>query len=144
MSFAGSRMLAPAAEARLANLRQLLGDLRELLARIPATDQDLATLAASIRQLDDIFLLVVVGEFNTGKSAFVNALLGTQVCEEGVTPTTARIQIIRYGDVLGIHKDEDGSRVISAPVERLRDLQIVDTPGTNAIHREHERLTRDF
>ena len=34
--------------------------------------------------------------------------------------------------------------VVTAPVELLRDLNIVDTPGTNAIHREHERLTREF
>ena len=33
---------------------------------------------------------------------------------------------------------------MTAPVELLRDLHIVDTPGTNAIDREHERLTIDF
>ena len=33
---------------------------------------------------------------------------------------------------------------MKAPVALLRDLQIVDTPGTNAIVREHERLTADF
>jgi small GTP-binding protein len=144
VSFAGSRVLAPAAERQLARVRELLGDLRELLARLPATDDDLATLTASIRQLGDIFLLVVVGEFNAGKSAFVNALLGTAVFEEGVTPTTARIQIVRRGEVSGAGEDERGNHVITAPVELLRDLQIVDTPGTNAIHREHERLTREF
>jgi GTPase Era involved in 16S rRNA processing len=34
--------------------------------------------------------------------------------------------------------------VVTAPVELLRDLHIVDTPGTNAIIRGHERLTTDF
>jgi hypothetical protein len=33
---------------------------------------------------------------------------------------------------------------MTAPIELLRDLQIVDTPGTNALDREHERLTREF
>jgi len=33
----------------------------------------------SIEQLDDLFLLVVVGEFNAGKSAFINALAGRSV-----------------------------------------------------------------
>ena len=31
-----------------------------------------------------------------------------------------------------------------APVALLRDLHVVDTPGTNAINRAHERLTKDF
>ena len=40
-------------------------------------------------------LLVVVGEFNAGKSAFVNALVGEQVLQEGVTPTTAAIHLLK-------------------------------------------------
>jgi small GTP-binding protein len=144
MSLAGSRVLTPAAERQLADARALLGDLRDQLARLPATDADLATLVGSIRQLDDLFLVVIVGEFNAGKSAFVNALLGQRVFEEGVTPTTASIQLVRYGEVAGTELDAAGARVVTAPVEILRDLHIVDTPGTNAIHREHERLTREF
>ena len=35
-------------------------------------------------------------------------------------------------------------RVVTAPIELLRDIHIVDTPGTNAIARDHERLTTDF
>jgi GTP-binding protein EngB required for normal cell division len=86
----------------------------------------------------------VVGEFNAGKSAFVNALLGARAFEEGVTPTTARIQVIRHGPAGLSADDASGTLVVTAPVELLKDLQIVDTPGTNAIHREHERLTREF
>ena len=37
-----------------------------------------------------------------------------------------------------------GVRQIAAPIDLLKDLHIVDTPGTNAILREHERLTTDF
>jgi GTPase Era involved in 16S rRNA processing len=40
---------------------------------------------------------VVVGEFNAGKSALINALLGARVIEEGVTPTTLRVGILQYG-----------------------------------------------
>jgi small GTP-binding protein len=144
MSLAGSRVLTPDAERRLVDARLLLGDLRDVLVRLPATEADLTTLVGSIRQLDDLFLLVIVGEFNAGKSAFVNALLGERVFDEGVTPTTASIQLVTYGDPAKSELDANGTRVVSAPVELLRDLRIVDTPGTNAIHREHERLTRDF
>jgi small GTP-binding protein len=144
MSIAGSRVLTPEAARQLADARALLDELRDVLARLPAPDDDLAALTASIRQLDDFFLLVVVGEFNAGKSAFVNALLGTRVFDEGVTPTTATIQVVKHGEAAGSGVDASGTRVVTAPVELLRDLHVVDTPGTNAIHREHERLTRDF
>jgi ribosome biogenesis GTPase A len=46
----------------------------------------------------DRFHLVVVGEFNHGKSTFVNALLGAQVLPVGVTPTTAVIHHLEYAD----------------------------------------------
>jgi small GTP-binding protein len=97
-----------------------------------------------MRQLDHPFLLVIVGEFNAGKSAFINALLGQVVLQEGVTPTTAQIQLVQYGDTVVRGTDADGLHTVTAPVDLLRDLHIVDTPGTNAIIREHERLTTDF
>ena len=34
--------------------------------------------------------------------------------------------------------------MVTAPVDFLKDIHIVDTPGTNAIIREHERLTTEF
>ena len=144
MAIERSRVVTAAAERELADARALLGDLRETLARVPATDADSATLAGSIRQLDDLFLIVIVGEFNSGKSAFINALAGARVLDEGVTPTTAEIQLVRYGETIGSARDATGLCVVTAPVELLRDLHIVDTPGTNAIVREHERLTLDF
>jgi small GTP-binding protein len=139
-----SRVLDPAAERQLADARRALDDLATTLATVPATGADAATLAGAVRQLDDFFLLVVVGEFNAGKSAFVNALVGRRVLEEGVTPTTAQITVVGYGPDGGHEGADDGTRRVSAPVDLLRDLHIVDTPGTNAIVREHERLTTDF
>jgi small GTP-binding protein len=144
VAFGSSRLLDASAERQLVEVRQQLADLRDLLVALPATAPDLATLSAAIRQLDEPFMIVVVGEFNAGKSAFVNALLGERIFEEGVTPTTARIQLIHYGATAASGHDERGALVMTAPVELLRDLQIVDTPGTNALDREHERLTREF
>ncbi len=45
---------------------------------------------------EDRFHLVVVGEFNHGKSTFVNALLGVSVLATGVTPTTAAIHHLKW------------------------------------------------
>jgi small GTP-binding protein len=138
------RVLTPDAERQLAEARDLLGQLRDSLVRFGASADHQATLAASIRQLDDFFLLVIVGEFNAGKSAFINALAGRPILQEGVTPTTGRIHVLKYGDALSTVADADGVQVVRAPVDLLRDVHIVDTPGTNAIIREHERLTSEF
>ena len=67
-------------------MRRQLGELRVALVRAGAPDDEQKALGRSITQLDELFLLVVVGEFNAGKSAVINALLGEQVLEEGVTP----------------------------------------------------------
>ena len=137
-------VLTPALEQDLGQARQILAELRNALVRFGATDADRESMEASIRQLDELFLLVVVGEFNAGKSAVINALVGSTVLEEGVTPTTAYLHVLRYGDTVTSATAPDGLRVVTAPVPLLRDLHVVDTPGTNAIMREHERLTAEF
>jgi small GTP-binding protein len=137
-------VLSPDLQDQLAKGRQLLAELRDALARFGVNPADQAALAASIRQLDEFFLLVVVGEFNAGKSAFINALVGQPVLQEGVTPTTAAIHVLKHGDKLTQEIGEDGLQVITAPADLLHDVHIVDTPGTNAVMREHERLTADF
>ena len=87
---------------------------------------------------------MVVGEFNAGKSAFINALLGETVLPEGVTPTTASINLLRYGQNATERPMTDFVVERTYPAEFLRDISIVDTPGTNAIIRRHEELTRHF
>src|SRR6185295_1253419 len=138
------RILSNPQDKILAEERAALAELGEALGKFDAAADDLATLRASARQLDELFLLVVAGEFNAGKSAFINALLGARVLEEGPTPTTTRIHLIQHGEEVSRATSEAGLDVIAAPVELLRDIRIVDTPGTNAIHREHEAITRDF
>ncbi len=93
-----------------------------------ANRDDLDALGQSIRQLDDLFLLVVVGEFNAGKSAFINALLGKQYLKEGVTPTTSRINLLRYGEPASETLAEDHYLVHHLPVGFLTEITIVDTP----------------
>ncbi len=118
--------------------------LQLALAGFEVTQEDQKTLQKSIRQLDELFLLVVVGEFNSGKSAFINALLGERFLEEGVTPTTAQICILHHGESASREVTEDGVIALSYPAAFLREINIVDTPGTNAIIRRHEQLTQEF
>jgi small GTP-binding protein len=140
-------MITPLDESRralLADERRLLAELRDWLVRLGAPEEQRQALADSIGQLEEPFLLVVVGEFNAGKSAFINALLGREILEEGVTPTTARIGLLRQGEEVTREVTAAGLEKLTAPAEVLRDIVIVDTPGTNAVLREHEELTRDF
>jgi len=114
-------ILDPAQQEIVRDERRILNDLRSSLIRFGASHENLAPLERSIEQLDELFLLVVVGEFNAGKSAFINALTGEKRMEEGVTPTTAQVTPVRY-----------------------EDINIVDTPGTNAVIREHEEITSQY
>ncbi|TAK35692.1 MAG: GTP-binding protein [Chloroflexota bacterium] len=128
----------------LAEERHLLEDLRELLARFEASAADLALLRRASLDLDELFLLVVVGEFNAGKSAFINALLGEAVLPEGVTPTTTQINLLRHGSSSSSHTLTGDVLEIVRPVPFLGEVTIVDTPGTNAVIRRHEEITREF
>ncbi len=138
------KILTPEQDDVLQRERAFLNDLRVKLADMKAASEDLDTLGHSIRQLDDLFLLVIVGEFNSGKSAFINALLGQKLLKEGVTPTTAQINILRFGDRSEQNLVEQNHQVVFLPIDLLSEISIVDTPGTNAVIREHEELTTHF
>lgn len=138
------KILTTAHNRLLVEERGLLADLQLILARNEAGREDQRLLERSIRQLDELFLLVVAGEFNSGKSAFINALLGSRLLEEGVTPTTTHIHALVYGAQVHSQITADGIHRIQAPAGLLREVEIVDTPGTNALEREHEVLTQRF
>ena len=137
-----------------------------------ATLADLAGAVARVqRDFDRPLLLAVMGEFNTGKSTFVNALIGEEVVPMGITPTTATINLLTYGEhrsarVLWQDDHEDlleweavgpflrgldnaqarKVRVVELlyPAEELLRVNIVDTPGLNSIVEEHEATAREF
>src|SRR5918996_4655043 len=139
-----TKLLSTDQDELLREERKVLARLRGALVRFNAAPEHQSALDRSIEQLDELFLLVIIGEFNAGKSAFINALVGSKVVAEGVTPTTAQINVLQYGDTLDRHVREANLHVITAPAPILREIHIVDTPGTNAIIREHEAITSDF
>ena len=90
--------LAAAAEA--AGLASVARDIRTV--RIPKLDEER-------------FSLVVLGEFNHGKSTFVNALLGTPLLPTGITPTTAVLAHVKHGKKLQAHAVyESGKRKLAS------------------------------
>ncbi len=124
--------------------KEALAEIRLALAEIDAPREALATLQDAILQLDELFLLVVVGEFNAGKSALVNAMLGERVLAEGATPTTSRVTLVKWGEQAAEQVVDENFGIYTHPLPLLKELNIVDTPGTNAVIRYHERLTDEF
>jgi small GTP-binding protein len=126
--------------------RRLLEQLIDALQQFggDVAPSDMRTLRDTLAHLDELFLLVIAGEFNSGKSSFINALLGDEVQVEGVTPTTDRITLLRYGPEPSETVHEEFLIERAFPADVLRQVAVVDTPGTNAVIRRHEELTRDF
>jgi small GTP-binding protein len=124
--------------------RSALQELGGAIAPLEPDNADLEALRQAEEDLEELFLLVVVGEFNSGKSALINSLLGAEVLPEGVTPTTASINLLRYGPHAGERPMSDFVVERTYPADFLREISIVDTPGPNAIIRRHEELTRNF
>ena len=121
----------------------------------------------------DRFHLVVVGEFNHGKTTFVNALLGAEILPVGVTPTTAVIHQLEYaetpraevvyasGDRATIPFEEvnrfavAGSQASEAsevkflevgyPAALLKErIVLVDTPGVNDLSLQRADITYSY
>ena len=125
--------------------RSALLSLSDLLAPIQdVAEEDLARLRDAIGHLGGLFHLVVLGEFNAGKSAFINGLLGAQLMPEGVTPTTTKLHLVTYGPEVGSRLRQDESVEWTFPADWLRGVHLVDTPGSNSLFRQHEDLARRF
>ena len=156
----------------------LPGDVPALLAaahRLASSSPELAELAPALgrlrESLDRPLVVTVMGEFNAGKSTFVNAFLGEEVAPMGITPTTATVNLLKYGaerkgrvhyrdehtrelawaDVPAFLRNlrDDEARQIRLvellyPLETLQRINVVDTPGLNSIHAEHEEVARRY
>jgi tetratricopeptide (TPR) repeat protein/GTPase SAR1 family protein len=152
-----------------------IGELAHHLERVVATRGELGHLVGGVARaaagLDQPLLVTVMGEFSSGKSSFVNAFIGAEVAPTGITPTTATINVVRYGRERGgriIARDgivtelawdklfphlqaltAEAARLIDrveilVPLPQLEKINIVDTPGLNSILPEHEATARAF
>jgi small GTP-binding protein len=124
--------------------KEALAGFQLALAEFDLPRATLDSLEKAILQLDELFLIVIAGEFNAGKSALINALLGQKVLAEGSTPTTSRVTLIRWGEQATEKVVDENFAILTHPLPLLKELNIVDTPGTNAIIRHHEQLTEEF
>lgn len=127
----------------LNEVSELLKDVEGFFSRLGHTDtekkiQDMA------KQMAEPFYIIVVGEYNAGKSTFVNALLGKRILRIGPTPTTHNIVLLTHGDSFGQEQLQEHLSRVTYPLEVLKEITLVDTPGTNSIFVEHEGIIENF
>jgi tetratricopeptide (TPR) repeat protein/GTPase SAR1 family protein len=172
---AARAVLTAARAAQLGTPGPEIAELASFLQKTVAQRRELGHLVGDIARaaasLDQPLLVTVMGEFSSGKSSFVNAFIGADVAPTGITPTTATINVVRYGrerggrvlatdgtatelgwDALMAHLralTPDAARAIDrveilVPLPQLEKIHIVDTPGLNSIQPEHEATARAF
>jgi small GTP-binding protein len=125
----------------LIDIANALGELGE---NAQQDRQKLLDVAQDLREL--FFLVVIIGEFNAGKSTFINALIGDELLPMGITPTTEVIELIRYSDTPQRKPNmrENSIREWAHPNTGAPGVAIVDTPGTGSVFQKHESTAKSF
>src|SRR4030066_1033879 len=112
---------------------------------------------------NNVFNLVVLGQFKRGKTSLINALLGAEILPTAVVPLTSIATILKYGETLNIkvyfndgrvteiepatltqYVTEKGNPrnekdvqevVITYPSSYLKDgVRLIDTPGVGSVY----------
>ncbi len=132
-------------QALRALIDETVKDLHELTIQI--RHEQLASTVSDLRnRLNDPFMFVIVGEVKAGKSSFINALLESkeEITAVAPQPMTDTIQQIVYGPEKQVLTINPYLKRIEIPVEILREIALVDTPGTNTIIEHHQEITESF
>ena len=126
-------------------IEEVVRQLHDLTIRI-GHDELSSTLGELRNRIQEPFMFVIVGEVKVGKSSFVNALLESQeeICKVAPSPMTDTIQQIVYGKQSSIVEINPYLKRITEPIDILKEIAIVDTPGTNTIIEHHQEITENF
>ena len=102
-------------------------------------------LDAIITHTSEPLMLMVMGSFSTGKSSFINALVGEEIAAVEAKPTTAVVTKLCYGaqDKLLLHF-RDGSVKTATPKEFNRMTAVNDEAQLNAIHEKLDYVERQM
>lgn len=126
-------------------VEEIVKALHELA--IKTGNEELAQMVSDLRnRIHEPFMFVIVGEVKAGKSSFINALLdtGREITKVAPQPMTDTIQQILYGEEEEIIEINPFLKKIFLPVDILKEIAIVDTPGTNTIVENHQQITESF
>ncbi|HOO49653.1 MAG TPA: dynamin family protein [Alphaproteobacteria bacterium] len=146
----------------------------EVLGNFPDTDMIIKDINDLIINADSPLLIIVVGQFNTGKSTFINTILEKEVLSTDIIPETAAVTLLKYGtnekavvhhkngkvSERSLHDIKNITSENSPEMKTLRDtikyveihlnnsqlkkFSIVDTPGLNSTIALHSEVTKDF
>ena len=111
------------AETRLENARDILPEIRDIFGKVSdiveQSELSNPTVAVNCAKLEDavsnVIPICVVGNYSSGKSTFINALIGNEILPNGDNPVTAKICRIRksaYDNQAVIRINYDGSDVV--------------------------------
>lgn len=155
-------------------IKDTLDRLQNFLNQYPELEKQKQQLDILAADAGKPLLVVVMGQFKTGKSSFINTLLGQEALRVDVTPATAAVTMLVYGETsefighmrdgreklfpieqlhaLSAEGDEEGARLrselsyleVRLPIEILRRITIVDTPGLNSDNPLHTEATEFF
>src|SRR3954469_8805559 len=108
-----------------------LGELAGVAESVGMTTLSRDIRASRIPKIEDErFHLVVLGEFNHGKSTFVNALLGAEVLPTGITPTTASINHLVWSDTPRATAFLDDGTTVDVDPKKLADFVTIEGART--------------
>ncbi|MDO4921346.1 MAG: dynamin family protein [Phascolarctobacterium sp.] len=162
----------------------LIAEVKDVIAGLQTVSQELgkqqlakyaAGLDEIIKHTEEPLMLMVMGSFSTGKSSFINALVGEEIAAVEAKPTTAVVTKLCYGaqDKLTVYFRNGDSKVYSPaefsrltavnddaqqnvihasidyverqmPIEILRQVSIIDSPGLNDVNEQHSAATEAF
>ena len=126
-------------------IEDIVKDLHQLTIKI-GHDELAKTVHELRNRLHEPFMFVIVGEVKAGKSSFINALLETEkeICKVAPQPMTDTIQQIMWGETESVVVVNQYLKQVFQPIEILKEIAIVDTPGTNTIVEHHQEITERF
>ena len=144
-------------------LARLVNDLNDPSLHI--SEQIKESLNLLIDTLNEPPLIAVIGQFSSGKSTFLNALLGQDILPSGLTPVTAKAVRLKFAkmpllsvkfingsegllassDLAELNKlgEQVSSMTLYAPSEILKEINFIDTPGLNSLRDADTKETKN-
>lgn len=151
----------------------LVGDIKKIRAKLLnekflPSHQLKSILDKQIRRARYPMEVAITGQFSSGKSTFLNALLSKNILPTGITPVTSKVNFINYGEeyklkityysgaqeyapiqAIADFTDQRKNEMkdikyltLYAPMDILKDLSFVDTPGLNSQSQSDTDTTR--